>query len=71
MLKMTTIELNLISEIDMHLFIKKGMRGGISYIAKRYSKSNNKYMDCYDSSEKSKYINYLDVNNLYESVFTI
>ena len=65
MLKMTTIELHLISEIDMHLFIKKGMRGGISYIAKRYSKSNNKYMDCYDSNEKSKYINYLDVNNLY------
>ena len=28
----------------MHLFIKEGMRGGISYIAKRCSKANNKYM---------------------------
>ena len=37
-LKMTKIELDLISDIDMHLFIEKGMRGGISYIAKRYSK---------------------------------
>ena len=65
MLKMTGIELELISDIDMHLFIEKGMRGGISYIAKRHSKANNKYMKCYDSSEESKYITYLDANNLY------
>ena len=41
------------------------MRGGISYIVKRHSKANNKYMKCYDSSKKSKYITYLDTNNLY------
>ena len=29
MLKMTEIELELISDIEMHLFIKKGRRGGI------------------------------------------
>ena len=44
MLNMTRINLDLISDIDMHLFIEKGMRGGISYIAKRHSKANNKYM---------------------------
>ena len=49
----------------MYLFIEKGMRGGISYIAKRYSKANNKYMGCYDSSKESKYITYVDANNLY------
>ena len=40
MLKMTKIELELISDIGMYLFIEKGMRGGISYIAKRHSKAN-------------------------------
>ena len=65
MLKMTRTELDLISDIDMHLFIEKGMRGGISYISKRHSKANNKYMECYDSSKKSKSITYLDANNLY------
>ena len=49
----------------MHLFIEKGMRGGISYIAKRYSKANNKYMKSYDNSKESKFILYLDPNNLY------
>ena len=65
MLKITRTELELISDIDMHLFIEKGMRGGISYIAKRYSRANKKHMKCYDSSEESKYIAYLDANNLY------
>ena len=65
MLKITKIELDLISDIDMYLFIEKGMRGGISNIAKRHNKANNKYMECYDRSEESKYITYLDANNLY------
>ena len=66
MFKMNKIEVNLlISDIDMHLFIEKGMRGGISYIAKRHSKTNNKHTEYYDSSEESKYIAYLDANNLY------
>ena len=36
----------------MHLSIEKGMRGGISYIAKRYSEANNKYVKCYDEYKK-------------------
>ena len=65
MLKMTGIKLCLISDVNMHLFIEKGMRGGISYIAKRHSKANNKYMECYDSSKESLYITYHDANNSY------
>ena len=45
--------------------LKKGMTVGISYIAKRHSKANNKYMECHDSGKESKYITYFDANNLY------
>ena len=63
MLKMTEIELELISNIDMYVFVEKGMREGISYIAKRSNKASNKYMKYYDDSKPSKYIRYLDTNN--------
>ena len=65
MLKMTGAELGLISDIDMYLFIEEGMRGGISYITRRFIKASNKYMKCYGSSKESKFIVYLDANNLY------
>ena len=65
MLKMAKINLDLISDIDMQLFIEKGLRGGISYISHRHGKANNKYMRDYNPQEESSYLMYLDANNLY------
>ena len=48
MLNMTNIKLDKISDFDKYLFIEKGLRGGISYIAKRYAKANNKYTKNYE-----------------------
>ena len=65
MLKMTGINLELITDIDMQLFIEKGLRGGISYIAHRHAEANNKYTRNYDPGKVTSYIIYLDANNLY------
>ena len=72
-LKMTDITLELISDIDMHLMVEKGVRGGVSTIVNRYCVANNKYMTentsdsgmIYDSSKPSVYMLDLDANNLY------
>ena len=65
MLKMTKVELEKIIDPDTHLFIEKGMRGGISYVSKRYIKANNENCPDYDKEKPEIYINYLDMNNLY------
>ena len=65
MLKMTGVELELLTDIDMYLFYEKGVRGGISTVMGRYAKANNPYMDDYDPDVPTSYIQYLDANNLY------
>ena len=65
LIKITRAELELISDIDMYLFVENGMREDIYYVVNRYSKANNKYMNSYDDRKPSKYITYLDVNNLH------
>ncbi|XP_065662849.1 uncharacterized protein LOC136085468 [Hydra vulgaris] len=64
-LKLTKINLELISDYDMILMIQNGIRGGISTISNRLGNSNNKYMDNYDETKPSQFIQYLDANNLY------
>ena len=54
-----------ISDVYKYLFIEKELRGGISYIGKRYAEANNKCMNDYDPKKQSTCISYIDINNLY------
>src|SRR5437867_7528233 len=65
-LKYTAVKLELLTNIDQLLFIERGIRGGISTICNRYPLANNKDLPNYDKTKPSKYIMYLDANNLYE-----
>ena len=70
---MAKVELEKIIVPDMHLFIGKGMRGGISYLSKRYNKanlSNNENCPNYDKEKPEIHINYLDMNNLYRGAMS-
>ena len=77
MLKMTKIELELISDSDMYLYLMDSIRGGICQENKKHVKSDNKYIRKVhdESSDKkvkkklktndlNKFIMYLDANNL-------
>ena len=46
--------------------VEKGIRGGVSMISNRYGKADNKYTGkSFIKKDPSKYIAYLDANNLY------
>ena len=65
MLSMTGIKLELISDVDKYLFVEKGIRGGISFIGKRYSKVNNPMVPNFDEKKPTTFVTYLDADILY------
>ena len=56
MLKMTKIELDLISDQDMYLFLMDSIKEGITQISKKYSRSDNKYTRNQHNEWKNKKI---------------
>ena len=65
-LKITKVQLDLLSDSDMLLMIESGIRGGIATISHRHAKANNEYMGAeFDPAKESKFISYLDANYLY------
>ena len=66
MLRFCDVELKLLNDIEMVIFIQNSLRGGLSCCSKRYSEANNPYMEEeFDASKPEKYLFYCDVNNLY------
>ena len=63
MLKLTKIELELIADPDMYLFLMDTIRGGISVCNKKHVIADNKYIN--KNTKNNKYLLYLDANNLY------
>ena len=66
LLKHSKVNLELLTDPDMLLMFEKGIRGGISMISNRHGRANNKFMkEQFDSSRPSKFVTYLDANDLY------
>ena len=68
MLKVTNVEIELLTDPDMYLFFEESKRGGVSSAMKRHIKANNKYLKDYDPEKPNVFIEYLDKNALYMSI---
>ena len=65
-LKKSGIRLELLWDPNMLLMFERGIRGGITQSVHRWAAANNHYIGFeYDPSHPTKYLQYLDANNLY------
>ena len=65
-LKKTGVRLELLLYPSMLLMVERGIRAGITQSVHRWATANNPYMGSgYDPSEPTRYLQYLDANNLY------
>ena len=65
-LKKSGVSLKLLLDPDMLLMFERGIRGGITQSVHRWAAAKNPYMGSeYEKSKPTKYLQYLDANNLY------
>mgnify|MGYP001811953810 CR=1 FL=1 len=66
LMKSTGVELELLTQPEMYLFIERAIRGGYAGIVHREASANNQLMgEGYDVGKPSSHIAYWDANNLY------
>lgn len=65
MLKVTRVELDLLTDVDMLLFFERGVRGGFVSLVNRHAVANNEYIGVVDPEKPISHLMYFDVNNLY------
>ncbi|KAF8790637.1 hypothetical protein HNY73_005627 [Argiope bruennichi] len=61
---MSGVKLELLTDIDMHLVIEKGISGEVAMISHRFASANNSYLPNYDASRPNSFM-YWDANNMY------
>ncbi|KAF4529741.1 hypothetical protein B566_EDAN017894 [Ephemera danica] len=64
-LKLTGVELELITDYEMHLLLESGIRGGSVQLVTRHAISNDEKLPDYDPNVPKKRIFYFDAVNLY------
>ena len=65
-LRMSRVDLQLITDVDMYHFVENTIQGGISMISTRHAQVNSPtFPDTDDSSLPNQNLIYLDANNLY------
>jgi len=69
-LKMTQVELDLITDLDMFLMIESGIRGGLSYVSQRFAEANHPTLPNHRPEKPISYLRYLDANSLYATCQT-
>ena len=64
-MKVTKVNLEIIKDIDMSLFIDKVIVGGYAAVVEHFAKANNKYLESYDPEKPTSYIFSTDCTNEY------